>query len=78
MMLCRQKVRGFTLLEVVVASAVMGVGTLAVFTLYLQLQGQPQALDDRYQNLQLDLDKRPQPVLDERWDGLSCELEAAP
>lgn len=78
MMLCRQKARGFTLLEVIVASGVMGVGSLAVFTLYLQLQGQPQALEDRYQSLQLDLEKRPQPLLDERWSGLICELETAP
>lgn len=75
---CKQTAPGFTLLEVVVASAVMGVGTLAVFTLYLQLQGQPRALEASYQGLQLDLEKRPPPMLEERWSALTCELETSP
>jgi prepilin-type N-terminal cleavage/methylation domain-containing protein len=71
----RCRARGFTLLEVVVASGIMGVGTLAVFTFYLQLQAQPAVITERYEALQEAQAKRPQPLYIERWSGLSCELE---
>lgn len=66
---------GFTLLEVVVASAVMSVGTLAVFTLYLQLQAQPAQLNARYQDLQAAQESRPDPLFAKRWSALGCEAQ---
>ncbi|MGX5913401.1 PulJ/GspJ family protein [Aliidiomarina sp. Khilg15.8] len=76
MKICRWKGAGFTLLEVVIASALMGVGTLAVFTLYLHLQAQPAELAGRYERLQKAQQDRPEPLFVERWSALSCEVPA--
>lgn len=67
--------RGFTLIELSVASVVLSVGTLAVFTLILHWHGSLHQLDVATANLQKTMLERPQPTIERRFSFLTCELD---
>lgn len=67
--------RGFTLIELSIASVVLGVGTLAVFTLILHWHSSLRDLEVAFEQLQQDMIDRPQPTIERRFSFLACELE---
>lgn len=69
----RKLLHGFSLLELSIASAILSVGTLAVFTLYLHWRAAPDLQDARYQDLITTMLERPQPLHVRRFSHLKCE-----
>lgn len=66
---------GTSLLELTVASALIGVGTLAVFTLFLHWHPYLDTLDEGYEILNDQQIKRPRPHFERRLAVLACEIE---
>lgn len=66
---------GMSLLELLIASLIMGVGSLAVFTLYLHLQLGLPTLEMRYQAFQEQQTDYLEPFINTRWQPLSCEFQ---
>lgn len=66
---------GFSLLELTIASAILSVGTLAVFTLFLHWRAAPDQLDARYEALIAAMLDRPQPMYVRHFTPLACERE---
>ncbi|RUO26371.1 hypothetical protein CWE09_06590 [Aliidiomarina minuta] len=69
-------VSGMSLIELLVASLIMGAGSLAVFTLYLHLQLGLPTLETRYQTFQEQQTDYINPFINARWQPLLCELQA--
>lgn len=67
--------RGFSLLELSIASGILSVGTLAVFTLFLHWRSAPDAQEARYFALQQAMLERPQPIYSRHFETLKCEQE---
>lgn len=66
---------GFSLLELTLASAILSVGTLAVFTLFTHWHGAVDAQEARYLALQKTMLERPQPMYARQFETLKCEGE---
>lgn len=64
---------GFSLLELLLASAIISVGTLAVFTLYTHWYGAIDAQEERYQALQTKMLARPGPKYGRQFEVFKCE-----
>ncbi|RUO30249.1 type IV pilus modification PilV family protein [Aliidiomarina soli] len=72
---CARAENGTSLIEVLIASSIAGVGTLAVFTLFLHWYPQLDDLTDRYQTLnQRQLDQ-PLPYYTRRVELFQCEKD---
>ncbi|MCC5880402.1 MAG: prepilin-type N-terminal cleavage/methylation domain-containing protein [Idiomarina sp.] len=71
----RIQVQGFSLLELSIASAILSVGTLAVFTLTLYWLEAPERQKARYEALVQAVLERPQPMYIRRFATLECERE---
>lgn len=69
------RTKGFSLLELSIASAILSVGTLAVFTLFLHWRAAPELQDARYLALQQTMLERPQPIYSRLFETLQCEQE---
>lgn len=66
---------GFSLLELALASAILSVGTLAVFTLFLHWRGAIDTQETRYQALQQTVLERPNSMYVRHFEVFSCERE---
>ncbi|MBA3988856.1 MAG: hypothetical protein C0463_06970 [Idiomarina sp.] len=70
-----RRVNGFSLLELSAATLVMSVGSLAVFTLFLQWHEAIVAADTQQQALQEAQHFLPEPKYQRRFEHLFCELD---
>lgn len=70
-----RRAKGFSLLELSAATLVMSVGSLAVFTLFLQWHASLIASDDYQETLQEAQHARPEPKYQRRFEHLPCEQE---
>lgn len=66
---------GFSLLELALASAILSVGTLAVFTLFVYWHGAIEAQEVRYQALQKTMLERPGSKYHRQFETFKCEQE---
>lgn len=67
--------RGFSLIELVVATFIVGVGTLAVVTMVVYWHSSLEHLTQRMDALDALHESRPQPVIARRYEVLSCEAD---
>lgn len=74
---CARAVDGTSLIEVLIASSIAGVGTLAVFTLFLHWYPQLDDLTERYQTLNQHQLEQPVPYYTRRVELFHCEKEVS-
>ncbi|MCL5050866.1 MAG: type II secretion system GspH family protein [Firmicutes bacterium] len=70
-----RRAKGFSLLELSAATLVMSVGSLAVFTLFLQWHAALIAAENYQHILQEAQHARPEPKYQRRFQHLPCELD---